>query len=419
MDTYMKRGFDSMGSKKSVIAVFAFLVVSAFALGSSRASAASSSMTITPSSQTVSQGATVSATLNENSGADSVNGVQASLTYPADKLVYTSVTYAGSSFDIQTGATGGNGVVKFSVGKTPAGLTGSQVVAVINFKAIGTGSANIAFGCDLSSGNCSDGNAVTLESDSSNILSTETGATATLNETDFDQLTSGQTLTAGQSLISRNVVSMLIMQGDGNLVLYSGGRPVWSSGTYGRGATHALMQGDGNLVLYTAGNVPIWATNTFGHNNSSLVMQDDGNLVIYSSTSVPLWATSTGGHASATYAGTDRLLSGGTLTINKYLRSQDGRYAVALQGDGNLVSYGAGYSVRFSTGTGGRGVTKVVMQTDGNIVLYTASNVPKWQSDTVFAGPSYLVIQNDGNLVSYRYSNGAPGWTPGSHGFLL
>jgi hypothetical protein len=415
MLTYMKRGFNSMGSKKSVITVFALMVVSAFALGSGRASAASASMTITPSSQTISQGANVSVTLNENSGADSVNGVQASLTYPADKLVYTSVTYTGSSFDIQTGATGGNGVVKFSVGKTPAGLTGSQVVAVINFKAIGTGAANVAFGCDLSSGNCSDGNAVTLESDSSNILATETGATATVTETDFDQLTSGQTLTAGQSLISRNVVSMLVMQGDGNLVLYSGGRPVWSSGTYGRGATHAVMQSDGNLVLYTAGNVPIWATNTFGHTNSSLVMQDDGNLVIYSSISVPLWATSTGGHPSPTYFGTDRMISASSLTANKYLRAQNGKSALVMQGDGNLVLYAAGYRVLWSSGTGGRGATHAVMQGDGNLVLYTAGNAAIWATNTFGNSGAFAVLQNDGNFVIYNSST-VPKWATGTGG---
>jgi hypothetical protein len=43
----------------------------------------------------------------------------------------------------------------------------------------------------------------------------------------------------------------LIMQGDGNLVLYAQGSGArWSSGTYSPGAI-AWMQGDGNLVVYS------------------------------------------------------------------------------------------------------------------------------------------------------------------------
>ena len=49
------------------------------------------------------------------------------------------------------------------------------------------------------------------------------------------------------------------MQSDGNLVLHHGATVVWSSGTSSAGA-HALLQGDGNLVVYSSTSQPLWAS---------------------------------------------------------------------------------------------------------------------------------------------------------------
>jgi hypothetical protein len=86
-----------------------------------------------------------------------------------------------------------------------------------------------------------------------------------------------------------------IYQGDGNLVLYDGGRPIWASGTAGRMAGVCIMQGDGNLVIYTPGGHPGWASNTAGHAGARLIAQDDGNTVIYLPSGQPIWATNTVG----------------------------------------------------------------------------------------------------------------------------
>lgn len=85
----------------------------------------------------------------------------------------------------------------------------------------------------------------------------------------------------------------LIMQSDGNLVLYRNGvGPLWASHTVGTGAIQAVMQSDGNLVLYTANNSPVWASNTVG-GSSILLLQNDGNLVIYREGGGAVWATHT------------------------------------------------------------------------------------------------------------------------------
>src|SRR5215472_1720317 len=109
----------------------------------------------------------------------------------------------------------------------------------------------------------------------------------------MDQLHAGQQLNIGDQLVSKNV--NLIMQGDGNLVLYRTlyGRPLWATNTNGQPATFAVMQGDGNFVVYSANGTPYWNTGTYGHPGAWLVLQGDGNLVVYNSAGNPLWASNT------------------------------------------------------------------------------------------------------------------------------
>ncbi len=88
---------------------------------------------------------------------------------------------------------------------------------------------------------------------------------------------------------------VLIMQTDGNLVLYKSnedrtGMPTWATGTNPNGS-YAIMQEDGNLVVYDSNNKPLWASNTDGHPGAQLSVQGDGNAVIYQ----PVWATNTAG----------------------------------------------------------------------------------------------------------------------------
>jgi hypothetical protein len=55
--------------------------------------------------------------------------------------------------------------------------------------------------------------------------------------------------------------SSLVMQTDGNLVLYAAGAAWWSTGTNGTGTQNRLvMQSDGNLVVYTQLNHPVWSS---------------------------------------------------------------------------------------------------------------------------------------------------------------
>jgi hypothetical protein len=87
----------------------------------------------------------------------------------------------------------------------------------------------------------------------------------------------------------------LVMQGDGNLVLYrtQNSQPLWASNTAGQPVVTAEMQGDGNFVAYTSAGAAPWATGTDGNPGASVVVQDDGNLVVYNASNNPLWASNT------------------------------------------------------------------------------------------------------------------------------
>lgn len=108
-------------------------------------------------------------------------------------------------------------------------------------------------------------------------------------------LAGGQWLYPGQYLLSGSGLMQLIMQTDGNLVLYynyGASTPVWSTGTGGSSVEGAVMQTDGNFVIYNTGGAAIWASNTSGHPGAYLIDQNDGNQVIYVGSSA-IWATST------------------------------------------------------------------------------------------------------------------------------
>lgn len=164
-----------------------------------------------------------------------------------------------------------------------------------------------------------------------------------------------------------------------------------------------IMQDDGNLVLYVDGT-PAFNTGTGGNPDAYAVMQDDGNVVVYSMTGRPLWASGTMAYFG--WALTDEAGE----AINAYLRpgwylvSTNGRYKLLMQGDGNLVLY-SGTRPLWHAGTHGNSGAYLVIQGDGNLVVYSATGRPLWNSATVRrVNFVELRLQNDANLVLY-------GWT--------
>lgn len=111
-----------------------------------------------------------------------------------------------------------------------------------------------------------------------------------------DRVVSHREMREGSYLRSGDGRWMMVIQGDGNLVIYGPRGAIWASNTDGRGVPQFMlaMQSDGNLVIYGK-NGATWASNTNGRGRSpfTLVMQNDANLVIYDSTGKPTWASNT------------------------------------------------------------------------------------------------------------------------------
>jgi hypothetical protein len=107
------------------------------------------------------------------------------------------------------------------------------------------------------------------------------------------ELTQGESLNPGQHIKSPDNRFTFTYQLDGNIVLYQDGvGPIWASGSSGYGASgQLLMQPDGNLVLYGAGG--IWHTFTYGAPGAKLKVQVDGNAVIYDANGQWIWQTYT------------------------------------------------------------------------------------------------------------------------------
>ncbi|MEW1829394.1 hypothetical protein [Streptomyces sp. NPDC088196] len=240
------------------------------------------------------------------------------------------------------------------------------------------------------------------------------GSASTMTSLGRDVLLPGQKMYPNQYLTSLDGRFVLALQNDGNLVAYGPGYvPIWSSGTSGRSVDCLLVQGDGNVVLYGGNNSgPIWATNTSG--GASLKIQEDGNVVVYNSSGVSQWRTgTTRATTGGTYDNSFQLTDGQWLRPGHYLRSGDFRYTLYMQNDGNLVYWAPGGRILWTSGTGGHpNIEGAFMQSDGNLVLYAQGAI--WATHTGGAGPHKLLLQNDGNMVLYG-GNGAT-WSTGTGG---
>jgi hypothetical protein len=227
----------------------------------------------------------------------------------------------------------------------------------------------------------------------------------------------GDSLGPGDDIVSPNGHYKLVMQADGNLVLYHDGDAIWSTGSKGAGASLA-MQTDGNLVIYNNGAT--WSSNTADFPGAELDLQDDGNLVIYHAGHA-IWTWGRG------YIG-DQLGGGDQLEPGAYLLSADHQYELVMQAsDGNLVLY-RGAQALWSSGQAGVGAY-VAMQGDGNFVTY--NNGAKWSSNTADFPGANLTLQNDSNVVishaghpiwdshsGYLGFRLSPGWQLGPDAYL-
>jgi len=219
---------------------------------------------------------------------------------------------------------------------------------------------------------------------------------------------------SGTAILSSDKHSVLKLQSDGSLDLFTNFTRTWSSKSNNTAANKLILQGDGNLVLYTTSNSPVWSSNTYGSNANKLVLQSDGNLVLYTPSNSPVWSSNT---AIQDQTGLVSRVLPDSLTMypGQSLTTPDRRYSLNYQGDGNIVLYNASNSPIWSTNTYLSTLGSLGLQSDGNLVLKNKEGSVIWSSGTGNRGRSNLLLQQDGNLV--LYSNSGPAtWASNTSG---
>ncbi len=237
----------------------------------------------------------------------------------------------------------------------------------------------------------------------------------------------------------------LIMQADGNLVLYdSTGHALWATNTSFNCQSSpctAVFQGDGNLVLYHD-DKPFWASNTQGLDYNLKITSDSPFLTISNSNETVVWRATDSQQNSfvaavaavvppvvAEVAKTiiDRVLATvAVLTpvpapvkapeVVKAPEAVKTLEPVKVPAPGvkaataDLVFEGSGLILETNQSkTDGK--VKFILQDDGNLVLYDMNNHALWASDTEVNCRSTnceAIFQGDGNLVIYQ--NNIPVW---------
>ena len=83
------------------------------------------------------------------------------------------------------------------------------------------------------------------------------------------------------------------MQADGNLVIYCREKAIWSTKTYDQSIKHMVFQANGNIALMKNDKTVAFRSPATSGQGNKLILQNDGNLVVYSSDGKSLWDTNT------------------------------------------------------------------------------------------------------------------------------
>ena len=102
-------------------------------------------------------------------------------------------------------------------------------------------------------------------------------------------LLSGQVLPAGQRLSASNGAFAALLDGAGNLVVYSHTGTVWSDKVAAGAGAHVLLETNGDIAVINHTGGVAWTSHTSAA-SSKLVMQTSGALELLNSKGVGIWA---------------------------------------------------------------------------------------------------------------------------------
>ena len=192
-----------------------------------------------------------------------------------------------------------------------------------------------------------------------------------------------EALLPGQSLQSLNGRYTFTLQTDGNMVLSAVQGTLWSSGPFAS-PEYLVMQGDGNLVLYDLSGAAVWNTGAQNNSGARFAITNDGGAVVYKADGTESWATR---QLQTTILGPDQSLLPG-----QSLMSPDGHYTFKFQADGNLLLRRNDDGSKMwasNTPQTTPPAVRLTMQADGNLVLYPAVGSAIWYTGTNKPGSDF------------------------------
>jgi hypothetical protein len=95
----------------------------------------------------------------------------------------------------------------------------------------------------------------------------------------FDTLTPSQDLRPGECLMSMNMEYACVLQTDGNLIVSTNGREIWSTKTAGSKIRGVYLDADGNLIMRDSDGDVKWQTRGGYTEEAKLVLKNNGDLV--------------------------------------------------------------------------------------------------------------------------------------------
>jgi hypothetical protein len=262
-------------------------------------------------------------------------------------------------------------------------------------------------------------------------------------------LKAGETLKAGEYLVSPGKTFFALMQADGNFVVVRGSGPANAkdviSDTKTKGAGNfAAMQADGNFVIYSAAGKPLFDTVTWGLGNGdyTAVLQDDGSLVVRgtSANKQPvLWSSATGPNPAFATAGGAKVAADAAAAKKaaadaEAKKAADPAYQAAKRAEQQeaAASIAKANAAKEAAAEAARQVALAKDKAEAEAMqkkrvddaaakaktdaAYILANTYRHSGEALTAGQElmsldldrnyYAVMQDDGNLVIYALGNG-------------
>ncbi|MFC8191510.1 glycoside hydrolase family 6 protein [Cellulomonas sp. NPDC057328] len=205
-----------------------------------------------------------------------------------------------------------------------------------------------------------------------------------------DALEGGQELGPGDALHAAGDAELAV-QPDGDVVLRTGGRVRWHTGTAGHPGARLVQRGSGALQVLAADDDVLWDTGVEAP-GARTVLAADGTVRTVDEAGADVWASTTDGPALRTQPA-DRVPGGGVLLPGEHVVSGDGRVRLGVGEDGTFTLR-AGDDLLWAAPAAPAGVHATVTA-DGDVRLVGPDGTVAWSTGTAAPG-ARLVVKDHG-----------------------